>query len=274
MFMYSPKIKERTNEKGEKEYIVRTSKNERKVFTDSIEAREYIINTISSPKRDNSLWIVMIIGIIASSIATFIISSIDGKDKLVNKKEITTSIIDVIRNNGNINNIKHIYNSRVFESKPFFSKASPKEYYSNETSLSFILNDILVDSYKSNKSDSNYIVKINKIITEYETINPFDKLENTQIYSFNNIKTKLDSNYVIVQPDINKIVDELSNKNQLVNAYLSKSDISFYISICALIITLIFSFYQIYQSIQSSKELKRIIIDFFSQNTNDIDKKD
>ena len=60
MFMYSPNIKERINEKGEKEYIVRISEKERKVFTNSIEAREYLINKISSPKRDITTWITFI----------------------------------------------------------------------------------------------------------------------------------------------------------------------------------------------------------------------
>lgn len=262
--MYSPKIKERINDKGETEYIVRISKNENKVFTNIIEARMYLINKINSPERDYSSWLVYAFLILTFTSSVFTIISTVSRDKSVNKKEITTSIAEVIRNNGNINNIKHIYNSRTFESKLF---TSPKEYYSNETSLSFILNDLLVDAYKSNKKDSAYIDKLNKIIAEYETINPFDKLENTQIYSFNNIKTKLDSSYVKIQPDINKIADELSNKNQLVNAYLNKSDISFYISIFALVITLIFSLYQIYQSWKSSKEIKGIIVDLYNQKT-------
>lgn len=272
MFMYSPQIKERTNEKGEKEYVVRISENERKVFTDSIEAREYLINKISSPKRDIIFWITFIITLLASFCSLVILLSSINENKLVDKNEITQSITNVIRNNGNINNIKHIYNSRTFKKKPLFSNESPKDFYSNETSLSFILNDILVDSYKTTPTDSLYISKLNKILSEYEIINPFDKLENTQIYSFNNIKAKLDSNYVTIQPDINKIVDELSNKNQLVNTYLNKSDISFYISIFALALTLIFSFYQIYQSIKSSREIKRILLDLYNQNTNDNNK--
>lgn len=69
---------------------------------------------------------------------------------------------------------------------------------------------------------------------------------------------KLDSNYVKIQPDINKIVDELANKNQLVSTYLNKSDISFYISVFALFVTFIFSLYQIYQAKQSSKEINKI----------------
>ena len=274
MFMYSPSIKEHINEKGEKEYIVRISKSERKVFTDILEARNYLINKKSPSKQNNFSWLVnttLALALLSSFVS---IISVVNKDKVVNKKEIATSITEVIRNNGNINNIKHIYNSRTLESKLL---TSPKEFYSNETSLSFILNDILVDTYKNNSKDSAVIDKLNMILIEYETINPFDKLESTQIYSFNNIKIKLDSSYVKIQPDINKIVDELTNKNQLVNAYLNKSDISFYISIFALFVTFIFSIYQIYQAKQSSKEMNEIkntFADLFNYLKKDENKKE
>lgn len=274
MFMYSPKIKERINEKGEKEYVVRVSENERKVFTDILEAKNFLINKKSPSKRNNFSWVVNITLTLALLSSFVSIISVVNKDKVVNKKEIATSITEVIRNNGNINNIKHIYNSRTLESKLL---TSPKEFYSNETSLSFILNDILVDTYKNNSKDSAFIDKLNMILIEYETINPFDKLESTQIYSFNNIKTKLDSSYVKIQPDINKIVDELANKNQLVNAYLNKSDISFYISIFALFVTFIFSIYQIYQAKQSSKEMNEIrnsFADLFNYQNKDENKKE
>lgn len=269
MFMYSSKIHQQKNEKGEIEYVVRISPTERKVFTDLLEAREYLLNRNLSKSKNVSSWLLnamLFISILSGSIS---ITLFINKSQVVNKKEIMTSISDVIRNNGNIKNIKHIYNARTIESKLF---TSPEEYYSNETSLSFILNDILIDAYKNNSKDSSFINKLNNILIEYETINPFDKLENTQIYSFNNIKEKLDSSYVKIQPDINKIVDELANKNQLVNTYLNKSDISFYISVFALIVTFIFSIYQIYQAKQSSKEIneiKQVFIDLLNHRNKD-----
>lgn len=261
MFMYSSKIQKRKNKNGETEYTVRISPNKRKVFTDPLEAKEYLSSNEYLLYRDLSkerniaswsinvgLFISFILGI-ASIVLTI------NKSQVVNKKEITTSIREVIRNNGNIDNIKHIYNSRTIENK---YSPSLKDFYSNETSLSYILNDIIIEEYKSVDKDSVLINKLNKMLKEYEIINPFDKLENTQVYSFNNIKMKLDSNYVKIQPDINKIVDELANKNQLVSTYLNKSDISFYISVFALFVTFIFSLYQIYQAKQSSKEINKI----------------
>lgn len=158
MFMYSPQIKERINEKGEKEYVVRVSENERKVFTDILEAKNFLINKKSPSKRNNFSWVVNITLTLALLSSFVSIISVINKDKVVNKKEIATSITEVIRNNGNINNIKHIYNSRTLESKLL---TSPKEFYSNETSLSFILNDILVDTYKNNSKDSAFIDKLN-----------------------------------------------------------------------------------------------------------------
>ncbi len=273
MFMYSPQIKERINEKGEKEYVVRISKNERKVFKNITQARDCLLKE-NTPKRNYTSWLLNLALFISFFGSIISIAITINEEKVVNKKDIITSITSVIRNHGNLDNIKHIYNSRTFENKLF---TSSKEFYSNETSLSFILNDILVDIYKNNSKDSIFIDRLNQILAEYETINPFDKLESTQIYSFNNIKTKLDSSYVKIQPDINKIVDELDNKNQLVNAYLNKSDISFYISIFALFVTFIFSIYQIYQTKQSSKETKEIkntIVDLFNYQNKDDNKEE
>lgn len=100
---------------------------------------------------------------------------------------------------------------------------------------------------------------MNAIIIENEKRNPFDNLEDNQKYNFENIQVKLDSNYVSIHSDVTKIADELNSKNQLVNKYLNKSEISFYISLLALFITILLSSYQIYQSYSSNKSTKKFL---------------
>ena len=80
-----------------------------------------------------------------------------------------------------------------------------------------------------------------------------------QKYSFESIQVKLDSTYTKISPDVIKIAEELNSKNQLVSKYLNKSDISFYISIAALIITILFSAFQIYQNNSTYKGLRKFI---------------
>ena len=62
--------------------------------------------------------------------------------------------------------------------------------------------------------------------------------------------------YSNIQSDVMKIADELKYKNGLVDKYLNKSEISFYISIAAIIITIILSVFQIIQSNLSNKKVE------------------
>lgn len=104
------------------------------------------------------------------------------------------------------------------------------------------------------------------IIEENEKQNPFENLEDNQKYSFENIQVKLDSAYAKVSSDVVKIAEELNNKNQLVNKYLNKSDISFYMSIAALVITIVFSAFQIYQNNSTSKVLRIFLMKFSNED--------
>lgn len=163
-----------------------------------------------------------------------------------------------IRNGGDLRVVKHIYETRNLEGLEFQKIFLPWKldgYYKEEYPLTNILNDLMIDYLQdSSIKDSIYHQALCDIIEENEKQNPFDNLEENQKYNFENVQTKLDSVYVKIAPDIIKIADELNNKNQLVNMYLSKSEMSFYISIAALIITLFFSIIQIAQNYTRNKE--------------------
>lgn len=183
--------------------------------------------------------------------------------KYTEKTQIKEVMRNTIKNGGELSSIKHVYNTRsienLFINNPFSDKK--KNYYTEDYPLSGILNDLLVDYLQESKGrDSVYYAALCHIITENEKQNPFDNLEDNQKYSFESIQVKLGSTYTKISPDVVKIAEELNNKNQLVNKYLNKSDISFYISIAALIITILFSLFQIYQNNSVDKNFKNICI--------------
>jgi hypothetical protein len=182
-------------------------------------------------------------------------------------KSIKTELTTVIKHNGDISVIKNIFKNRKLK-KPslseLFSKKSDEDKYNSETILSEILNDLKSDYYLKNKIDTIYLKNLNEIIETQSLINPFDKLEVNQKNDFENLKSKLGGDYIKIHSDINRISDELNNKNQLVNKYLNKSNFSFLISIIALIITIFLSLYQIYQNRKSRTYsiIKEILTDF------------
>ncbi|MEO4889647.1 hypothetical protein ABH040_20800 [Bacteroides thetaiotaomicron] len=199
----------------------------------------------------------------AAALITIVIAD-PTDEKYFNKDNLKKLITQAVKNGASIDNIKHIYDARLLEKKPFFSSKDEfaAENYTENTSLSFILQDLLSGYYTNSnfKTDSLYLYNLKTIIKENEETNPFDKLD---------IRLKTDSNYVKIQSDIIRITDELDSKNQLVNKYLNKSEISFNLSIIALIITILLSAYQIYQNYSSTKNVQKVISEIFEKNKKD-----
>nr|DAM61250.1 MAG TPA: hypothetical protein [Caudoviricetes sp.] len=242
-----------------KSYVV-TLQNENECFRKKLEQKTKFALRVS---------MLVVISIIFFTTG-FLFWNIVGFDDIytgkryINKNELKQTIQTIIENNGDLDIVKHVFDSKHLVSKPFYKSESDyeKDYYREDVSLSFVLNDLLADSHKnkSHKNDNGYINRLRRLTTENNLINPFGQLDEMQKYYFDNIRCKLDSNYIVVQPDINKVTEELCTKNQLVNKYLNKSEASFLISIIALVATLLISFFQIYQTNKSSKKLRNIIL--------------
>lgn len=237
------------------------SKDYKAILKKSDEDSSFFFDT---PKGLRILLAILRIVMAISFVALFIlISSLiesEGK-KFVEKTTVKEVLRNAIKNGGELNSVKHIYNTRSIEEVffwPFSEKR--KNYYTDDYPLSGILNDLLVDYLQNtNAKDSLYQRRLCYLIAENEKQNPFDNLEDNQKYSFENIQEKLDSMYTIITPDVLKIAEELNGKNQLVNKYLNKSDISFYISLVALFLTLVLSGYQIYQNYKTNNYFRDII---------------
>ena len=222
--------------------------------------------------------LLMIFPVIVSMILAIVISILSNPENkiYVEKAPIKEKMRNTIKNGGMLSSIKHIYNTRNVENVLFINPLSDKrqQYYLEDYPLSGILNDLLVDYLQDSKNrDSIYYVSLYHIIKENEKQNPFENLEDNQKYSFENIQIKLDSAYAKIVPDVIKIAEELNNKNQLVNKYLNKSDISFYMSIAALVITILLSAFQIYQNNSTSKVLRVFFMKFSNEDSMKKDKK-
>ena len=165
-------------------------------------------------------------------------------------RETKNEIRTVILNDGDLNTVKHVYNSKEIKRSKItdlFLKKE-KDYYPANTTLNDILNDLKVDYYLSEKKEISYLNRLEEIIDYHNQVNPFDKLEANQKFAFENIRDRLDTNYVQIQEDLNRIADEMNSKNLLVDRYLEKSNLSYWISVIALALTIILSTIQIYQN--------------------------
>lgn len=218
-----------------------------------------------------------LLGIMILTLALILIfknQNLSIDDKYFNKT-IKTNIEKVIQANANLDVVKNIYSNRkvyIPSLTDLFNKDSDLTKYQSETPLSVILKDMRTDYFLNEKSDTTYLKKLDIIIETHEVINPFDKLEQNQKNDFENLRFKLGENYPSVSADVNRITDELHNKNQLVAEYLNKSNISFLISIVALGITIILSFYQIYQN--RKERLIEILSEILNIKTNKAEKKE
>jgi hypothetical protein len=156
-----------------------------------------------------------------------------------------------VSNGGELGTIKHVYENRErYKAAPSdFYKGLP-DIYEYDTPLSTILNDIKAEFYlQENNGDSESLfIPLEKIISDHNTSNPFDKLNVTQKDLFLNIRLKLPNKYSLIENDTNKIADELHNKNLLVQEYLANSKTSLIVSWSALVIALVSGFAQFYLS--------------------------
>ena len=166
---------------------------------------------------------------------------------LVEKGPIKASMALAIKNGANLDVLKHVYSRRQADNPFLLLPKNKGKYYPYETAFSLILEDLRADYFSTAQfvRDSVYIWQLDAIIQENSNRNPFDQLEGTQRYYFNNVLVKSAGNYSIIQEDVNYIAKELQEKNLLVSRYLSKSSISFVISIIALVLTFFGSIWQI-----------------------------
>ena len=181
--------------------------------------------------------------------------------------DIKTKIKKTILNGADITVVKHLYSSKELYTVGIFDKIfnlhQNENKYPENTSLNVILKDIKSEYYLT-KGDSGLLTRLDAIIIENDQLDPFENLDPNQKFMFQNVRQKLDSNYTIIQQDFNRIADDLKNKNVLLDKYLDKSDQSYWISIIALIFSVVVSVFQVIQSNSSNKRISEIHAKFIS----------
>lgn len=128
------------------------------------------------------------------------------------------------------------------------------------TPLDKVLGEIRSYYVSNDSTISNRIIdNLKNLISEFNETDPFAKLEKNQRYFFENLRVKLDTNYIKIESDVNEIVNELESKNLLVNEYLANANSAYRNSRMAMMIagfslfaTLIFQIIGIYRRKTSS----------------------
>lgn len=209
-------------------------------------------------KRTISIFFPLSLSVSIFGVSLFFLKEIEQEKRIPASyftKKVKDNIKLVIENGARLDVVKHIYLTREIKEKgiviPFITKI--EEHYPEPTSLSTILNDVKRDYYTSKIQDTVFLTRLQEIIDEHEEVNPFDKLASNQKFMFENVRQKLDTNYVQVREDLNRIADEMNNRNLLVDEYLEKSNLSYWLSIAAIIVTIVLSTIQIYQNRSKGK---------------------
>jgi len=168
----------------------------------------------------------------------FLFSRLDGP-KTIDKEQLFSRMETAIKNGADFDDIRQIFGARSYIRgvKSFFQlfdRTESSSQYREPLNLSDVLKDMRAELFVKGNADLDLAAKYRKFVDEHEKRNPFDKLEGGQRVHFETMQAKIGEKYVIVQQDVNRIVDELASKNELVNKYLSDSTLSFRLSIVAL----------------------------------------
>lgn len=152
------------------------------------------------------------------------------------KSKIQSDVSSMIKNGASLDSLKHYFTSAFNQQWGLIYRwdKEKKDHYRQDVSLLIVLKDIESENYLNGRSESDNLDAISKLIAEYQERNPFDGLEVNQKDLFENIRVKLGDKYNVVSNDVNKLSDELSQKNKLLTRYLSDSQTSLYISIVSL----------------------------------------
>lgn len=229
------------------------NKGKKPVYNSMREADPYGGNQKITEHNDNPLIqyskkiLFVFISALLSTFFAISLYKIIGNTEAINKSKIQDTLISVIESGGDLRAIKRVYTTFPKSKEYFFNE---EENYPSNVNLSSILEDIRVKSYLDQKQ--NRIEKIDSILTLYEQTNPFDKLAQNQKSYFENIRIKSNEKYINIAPDLNDIVDELHEKNKLVEEYLSDSTTSYWISLLGLIFSISIGVYQIFLAKTSS----------------------
>lgn len=213
--------------------------------------------------KDGYNWEVLVILIILVSaifgLLYYLVSGLikESYHQYVSKIELKTDISKVVKNGGNLSIVTYTYNNRGVNTNTRLQHYPQQLFYDNENlTLSTVLEDLLSDYYRDslpNRPDSLYCNQLKVIKDEFSRNNPFEELQPDQRINFQNVQSKIPEQYDLIKEDMLRISNMLKEKNALTEHYLQKSNLSFWISIGAVIVTLIFGVVQVLQNSSKAK---------------------
>lgn len=206
--------------------------------------------------------------IMSMTISMFALVLMLNKGAVIEKKAVLDDIDGIISNGGDLSAIKHALAShkRTDRLKTAFLKNT--DWYLSDVPLSIVLKDARLDAYRS--GETSIRTRIEELINEHEQINPFDKLDFSQKYYFENIRLKAGELYPLIENDVNNLAEDMIHQNRTIEQYLRDSTKSFWISIIALAFSFSLGIYQFFAS--RSDAQKKIILEAltdFAEKTND-----
>ncbi|MDO6611947.1 hypothetical protein Q4601_06885 [Shewanella sp. 1_MG-2023] len=171
------------------------------------------------------------------AVATFIFLMIVSDVRMgYSKEQIDQSIRVMIVNNSDLTTLDFaLKNPRI--DNP--SRTTKFERYPDNVNLNDVLMSLKAEHYTQTNPETQFLNKLNAIIIEHNEVDPFSKLLNHQKDLFDNVRFKAKGSYNDIDDDINKIAQELYSKNKLVDEYLDKSNLSFWVSVFGLVIALL-----------------------------------
>lgn len=221
-----------------------------------------VIERIERQNRKRRFYLLLLLIPLLSMMTTFSLLLIEEK-KFVEKGILQGDIEKIITNGGDLSSIKQALRTQPTVNAFKIIISDKSNYYNVDIPLSIVLNDMRVNAFREAKKDLLPILE--PIISEYDEINPFDKLQTGQKDYFENIRIKAGQNYTNIVSDVNNLADELHEKNVLVNEYLGDSKMSFWISIIAVVLSLIIGGYQIFSA--RPEAMKKLILDAMDENS-------
>ena len=145
-----------------------------------------------------------------------------------------------IQKNCSFDEVKFIFDDeqRIY-THPLYPFEEDSLLYETGVDIIRVLNDMVKDYNESLVYDSLYIEKLRNFVQEAKEKYPFDKLTVTQKYLFDQLKSDAGDDYNKIENTVSAIVNEVYDKNEDINTYLSDATRGYILSIVALFASMI-----------------------------------
>jgi len=185
--------------------------------------------------------------------------------ELVRKADLHERLITAINNGAELDDVRHLLHIREESPESIFSDSlndfeylnKKDDFYLRPVNLHQVLKDIKARIFLKNPVDMELVKRVKGMIANHEETNPFDRLKSNQRIHFEVIQSKLGDDYINIHDDVIRVIDELENRNSLVDEYFSDATMSYRISILAFIVSIVSLLIPLIKPLRSWRRKKR-----------------